>query len=139
MSAILIDGALVAGYQALALGLSTGFEGDKFIPPTAGADWAEVFIMPTGTEVASLGVGGMDQHKGFMQINFSTAPGKGKAGLLAYFQAVSNYFVAGKTLNNGGQDVKIEGTSRANIREVDGWLKIAVTVNWNAYTIRPAI
>jgi hypothetical protein len=134
-----MDGALMAGYNALALGLPTGLEGEQFIPPESGADWAKVTIVPTGKEVASLGVGGMDQQKGFMQITFSTQPGKGKAGLLAFYQAVENYFVAGKTLTNGTQDVKIEGTSRANITEKDGWLKLATTVNWNAYITRPAI
>lgn len=138
MSIANMDGALIAGYVAIGQGLSTAYEGANFTPP-ASADWAAVTIVPADTSPATLGVGGEDGHVGFMQIDYNIKPGAGRAALLTYAQAAMTAFPAGKSFVRSGQYVTIESASRSNIRQVDGWLRISVTVNWIARTTRPEI
>lgn len=138
MSLVDIDGALVQGYLDMSLGLSTAYEGRQF-EPTAATNWAAVFIVPASTTVDSLGAGGMDLHTGFMQIDFNIPPDKGRAQLITYAQACRAQFVAGKGFSRNSQYVRIVSTERSQIRRVDAWMRISVTVNWEAETIRPEI
>lgn len=138
MSLIDIDGALIQGYIDIGQALPTAYEGADFKPPS-NAPWASVFIIPADSPPATLGAGGMDEHIGFMQIDYNTPAGAGRAGLIAYAQAVRNQFVAGKTFTRNSQTVTVDSVDRSNIRHVDGWLRISLTINWTARTIRPEI
>lgn len=139
MAFVDIDGALIQAYINLGLGLPTAYEGQEFDPPNDFSDWAQVRSLPAGTEVASLGVNGIDRHTGILDIQFATAPGKGTSALLGYAEAIRNEFVAGKDYTLNGQVVKSEGVDRSQIIEVDGWLRITASVKWVADTIRPII
>ena len=139
MSMILIDGALIQGYVDLAMGLSTAYEGEEFAPPTDGSDWAALFIVPAVIDFNSLGVNGTDLHTGFMQIDFNVPHGKGRAALIGYAQTIRDEFTGGKTYTKSTQNVRITNTERSSVREEDGWMRLSVTVNWEAETIRPAI
>lgn len=137
MSLLSIDGALIQAYLDLCLDLPTAYEGVHFKPPES--DWAAVFIVPASSDPATLGVNGSDRHTGFMQIDFNTEQGSGRATLIDYAQTVRDAFVAGKWFTQDGQNVRITSVSRTNIREVDGWMRLTVTVNFEADTIRPEI
>lgn len=139
MTLIQIDGALIQGYKDLSLGLPTSWEGEDFTPPINGDSWAEVTIEPLAIDVASLGVNGMDDHTGSMTIDFNVKPGDGRAELVGYCQAVRDGFTAGEWLNQAGQGVYIESVDRSIISSVGDWLRVSVTVNWLAQTIRPPI
>ena len=139
MSLINIDGALIAAYVGLSMGLDTAYEGEEFTPPKDGSDWAAVFIIPAVTDFNSLGVNGTDLHEGLMQIDFNTKHGSGRAPLIAYCQTIMDEFVGGKGYTRSGQSTRITNTERSPIREVDGWMRVSVTVNWEAETTRPTI
>lgn len=139
MALIDIDGALITGYINIGLGLSTAYEGEEFTPPTDGSDWAAVFILPATSEPTSMGVGGMDEHTGIMQVDFSTKHGTGRATLLGYVQSMRDEFVVGKGYTRNSQAVEITSVERSPVREIDGWMRVSVSVNWLARTIRPAI
>ena len=139
MSMIDIDGALIQAYIDLGLGLATAYEGEHFKPPTNGADWARLFIVPADSSPATLGVNGEDFHTGFMQVDFNTELGNGRAALIAYAQAMRDEFVAGKGYTRDSQNVRVVSTQRSSIREVDGYLRLSVTVFFEAATIRPEI
>ena len=140
MTALNIDGALIAGYVALGLGLSTAYEGEDFTPPTsASAKWAAVFIVPAVTDFFTLGSNGEDLHTGFMQIDFNVKHGTGRAVLVGYYDAVRAAFIGGKAFTQSSQSVQITSVERSPIREEGGWMRLSVTVNWQAETIRPTI
>jgi hypothetical protein len=141
MSMLDIDGALIQGYIDMALSLETAYENaeNTSIPPTDGTDWAAVFIVPALIDFNSLGVNGTDLHEGFMQIDFNTKHGTGRATLLGYAQACRDEFVGGKGYTKNAQNVRITNTERSPIRTADGWTRLSVTVNWEAETIRPTI
>lgn len=138
MSLINIDGALIQAYIDIGQALSTAYEGAEFKPPS-NTDWAAVFIVPASTAPSSSWISGDDEHLGFMQIDYNTRPGKGRASLIAYAQQALDQFVAGKSFTRSSQYVTIESASRSQIREVDGYLRVSVTINWIARTTRPEI
>ncbi len=139
MSLINIDTALIQAYISLAMGLSTAYEGEHFEPPTDGSAWASVFIVPSIIDVGSLGAGGQDHHRGFMQIDFNVKHGTGRATLVGYAQTLRTAFITGKTYTSNSQNVQITSVDRSGVREIDGWMRISVTINWIAATARPAI
>lgn len=137
MALIDIDGALIQAYVDLAIGLDTAYENVAFTPPDDGSDWAKVSIVPAVVDYASLGSGGQDLHEGFMQIDFKTPHGKGRAGLVAYAQTIIDEFVGGKSYTQNSQNVRIDTVDRSQIVEEDGFMSISITVNWDSIVIRP--
>lgn len=134
-----IDGALIQGYMDLELNLPTAYENDSFTPPDDGSDWAAASIVPSVIDFHSLGDGGTDLHRGFMQLDFYTKNGSGAANLLDYADAVLAGLWGGKGLSKNGQNVLIDTVDRTPIDQVDGWTHIAMTVNWQAEMQRPTV
>lgn len=139
MTAQQIDTALLQALEDLALGIPIAWPNEDFDPPSDGSDWATANQLPAPTEAASTGVGGWDRQLGILQIDFNTKPGTGTATLLGYVQAALDEYVAGKNYSSGGQTVKVLQAYRSQILETDGWTRVAVSVSWQALTIRPAI
>lgn len=139
MALIDIDGALIQAYVDLGLGLDTAYEGQEFTPPDDGSDWAAVFILPATSDFFTLGENGEDQHLGLMQIDFNTPHGKGREALVDYAEQIRAEFIGGKGYIRNSQRVRIDTVERTAVIEVDGWMRISVSVNWEATTIRPAI
>ena len=144
MALIDIDGALIQAYIDIGLGIETAYENVEFTPPTDGSAWAAVFIVPAVTDFNSLGVNGTDLHTGFMQVDFSVPHGKGRSDLLSYAQSIYDEFTGGKGYTLNSQNVRIGSdggptVERSSVREVDGWMRISMSVHWQAETIRPTI
>lgn len=139
MSEIKINAALVSGLTAAALGISTANEGKNFTPPVVSVPWAAWFNLPAGTDVASLGAGGMDETVGVFQVDLNYPLNDGTANILAAVQKLRDYFVAGRRLVNQGQCVRVERVTRNNIRPVNGWQQINVSIYYSANTIRPEV
>lgn len=144
MSEIKINAALVSGLTATALGLPTANEGKNFTPPSVSLPWAAWFNMPAGTDVASLGQGGMDETTGVFQVDLNYPLNDGTGNILAAVQKLRDYFVAGRRLVYQGQCVKIglDGGlvfQRSNLRPVNGWQQINVSIYYSANTIRPEV
>ena len=139
MALIDIDGALIQAYIDIGLGLETAYENVEFTPPTDGSAWVAVFIVPAVTDFNSLGVNGTDLHEGFMQIDFNVPHGTGRATLLGYAESLRNEFVGGKAYTLNSQNTRITTVERSSVREVDGWMRLSMTVNWEAETVRPTI
>lgn len=138
MSLINIDGALIQAYKGVAPAIPYGIEGRKFKQPAQG-NWAFLTINPaTSGPVTNFDMG-QDLHTGYLQIDFNTEPGKGRAALIGYAQAMMDQFVAGKGFTRGGQVVVINRTERSPITLVDEWLRLTVTVFYEAATTRPEI
>ena len=138
MALIDIEGSLIQAYIDLSLGLDTAYEGEEFTPPKD-ADWAAIFILPATSDFNSLGVNGTDLHTGIMQIDFSVPHGEGRAGLLGYAQSIRDEYVGGKAYTLNSQRTRITEVERSSVREVDGFMRISMSVNFEAETVRPTI
>lgn len=143
MSESSIDRALeVAAVAALGPAFTgkTSFEGFPFTPPTTGT-WAQLTNLRAGADVASLGVGGMDEHVGVYQIDVSVPEvgGNPRAVLLGHADTLRAYFVTGRRFTHNTQGVRITRADASQIRRVDGWQRISVSVTYSAFTVRPEV
>lgn len=139
MSEIRINAALVAGLTATALGIPIANEGKNFTPPAVTLPWAAWFNLPADTDSASLGVGGMDETVGLFQVDLNYPLNDGTGNILAAVQKLRDYFVAGRRLVYQGQCVKVDRVTRNNLRPVNGWQQINVSIYYSANTIRPEV
>lgn len=137
MSQLSIQNALVGAYIDGGLGIDTAYEGMQFKPGENA--WASVFMLPAGAGPATLGVGGEDEHTGIMQIDINVRQGFGTAQMLELSQQVLDVFVSGRRFTCDNQSVLIASASRNPIRNIDGWLRGGVSVNWLARTTRPEV
>ena len=143
MSEFRIDRALESA-AAVALGPSfTGriaTEGNPFTKPAAGV-WAQITNLRAGADVASLGVGGMDDHTGVLQIDLTVPANSAnpRGVLLGHADRLRAYFVAGRPLNFQGQTVRVRSASVSPMRLVDTDQRVSVSVTYTALTIRPEI
>jgi len=139
MSEVNINAALVQGLVAASLGLPTGPEGKDFSPPATSSPWCAWFNIPASTDVASLGAGGIDETIGIFQVDLNYPLNTGTAGILAAVQKLRDYFVAGRRLVYLTQCVKVERVTRNNLRSVNGWQQINVSIYYTANTTRPEV
>lgn len=114
-------------------------ETQTFAPPATG-EWAQLTHLPAGADVASLGVNGMDEHVGVYQIDVSVPEtgGNPRAALLSHADRIRAHFVAGRQFAHLTQGVRVRSASRSQIRRVDGWQRISVSVTYSAFSIRPS-
>jgi hypothetical protein len=115
-------------------------EGFPFTPPSSGP-WAQFFNLPASAGVATLGVGGQDDHVGVFQIDVNV-PESGqnpRGALLGHADALRAYFVAGRRLTHSTQTVRVVRAERSQIRRVDGWQRVSVSVTYSAFTTRPEV
>jgi hypothetical protein len=129
MSAKKINAALVAAYRAAMPGLinATAYEGAAFTP-TVGSKWAQLTNLRAGDDPATLGIGGQDEASGVFQIDISVAENTGTAALLTDADTLKAYFVGGRTFTYESQCVHVRKADVSQIRRVDGWLRISVSV-----------
>ena len=143
MSEFRIDRALESA-AAAALGsdftarIST--EGNPFTAPATGV-WAKLTNLRAGADVASLGVGGMDDHTGVLQIDLNVPANSAnpRGVLLPIADRLRAYFVAGRALTFQGQTVRVRSASVSSMRLVDTDQRVSVSVSYTALTFRPEI
>lgn len=112
------------------------FPNIKFVPPTD-KPWAKLSFVPIQPVVASLGAGGTDEQKGFLQIDLNYAQGSGEKEALAKFEAVRNLFTAGRRFAYSSQEVIVLSCGCAQGRIVDGFFRLSITVQFYAHVTRP--
>lgn len=96
--------------------------------PAGLTKWASVFFVPNTPEPVTLGVNGDDRQTGFLQIDLSIPQGTGSGVMRAWTDASRQTFVAGKTLTESGQIVRIISAGWTAGRNVDNWYRKSLTV-----------
>lgn len=141
MSETNINAALVtAAVAALGAGYANriAYEARDFTPPASGK-WAAIYNLRAGTSVASLGVGGQDDHDGVLQIDLSVPENSGTETLLTDADAMRAYFIGGRHLIYSGQCVVVRRCDVSPIRQVDGYLRISASVTYQSRSTRPTL
>ena len=78
----------------------------------------------------------MDGNTGFLQIDLNYPINAGAGAIVSKADAVAQYFKAGTRLAYGGQQVQIQSCGRSQGRQVDGFYRVSMTINWTAYVPR---
>ena len=134
MSLKKINSALVSAYLAAYPSVPTSYEGVAFTPPQG--KWAQVTNLPAGGDVVTLGTGGEDEIAGVFQIDVNVTEGTGTSVLLADLDTLKNYFIAGRWLTYQGQNVLVRKAEPSQIRRVDGWQRISLSVFYTSRQTR---
>lgn len=129
-----IQAALVAAYQDVD-DLPTAYEGFDFTPPDS--PWNAVFNLRSSVAVASLGVGGQDEHAGVFQIDINEPLDTGTGALLEKADAYRERFPAGARLPIADGCVDVTNTNTSPLRRDGAWLRVSVSVFYIARINRP--
>lgn len=130
-----IRSALMQAVLDANLGLPLGGCNMPFEQP-ADAPWAYVHLLPSSTRGASLGPTGLDQHQGVLQVDINVLPGSGEEFIIEKCDVIASNFTTGKPLVYNAQEVTVRSCSRSKGRNVDGWYRISLSIEWYAQTPR---
>lgn len=98
--------------------------------------WLQLSNMRAQSSPVTLGDVGEDNHPGFLQIDCNYPQNKGSKQVLAKADEFAAFFTAGRSLSYNAQAVKVLSCSVGPGRDVGGYYRVSVTVNYYARTTR---
>jgi hypothetical protein len=104
--------------------------GPKIQP--AGMPYAEVFHLPAGTFVDTLGQHGSDVTPGITQVDLYFALETGNNAAAAAVDTFRSSFTASTWLSNSGQAVLVRSCGPGPARKDGSYYKSIVTIEWEA-------
>ena len=124
-----IPSALIARYRSGAFFTDalTAYPNATFTKPTASVAWASVFVIPATT--APLSIRDSDEMAGVFQIDLNYPINSGAGGAQAKADAIRAHFKRGTVLSG----VELGTVSVANLGPVDGWFRVAVSINYRSF------
>lgn len=130
-----VKDALITAVVSSLGGIPTEHENAHFEKPT-NAKWAQIFFVPSQPAVFTLGVGGLDEYTGFVQVSMRYPEGTGTHESDQDVEVFRQAFVAGTQLVFNGQAVKIRSCGRNQGRLQDNWFLVVTTIYWWALVPR---
>jgi hypothetical protein len=127
---ILVQAVLDSG-----LGLPIAWPNLPFLSkPANGGPWANVNIIPIddGVRAVTLGLQGEDQHLGLLQIDVNYPMRQGEASQLGKMDTLATFFRGGAPFEFGQARLWIRAVARTRGREVDGFWRMTLTIDWMA-------
>lgn len=137
-----VQSALISRLSGFLNGLQVGYPNKAMSDkpkPKGSNKWAQISFVPnTPGEGAKseLGNSGRDFATGFLQVDMNYAPNTGDGAARDDFEAIRALFPKGSSIAHDGQSVSIKSTGRTQGRDVDGWYRVSVTINWYAQVPR---
>lgn len=122
-----INGALSAAVQGCGLAYPVAWEGRTFSPPS-NTPWLAVWLLPAYTDALQT----VDKHGGLLQVDINHPLNAGAPKLLQDADMLLRHFASGKRFQSGAQAVTVRQRSASGIRQVDGWLRVSVSVTYRA-------
>lgn len=92
--------------------------------------WFKLSNLRAQSNVATMGSKGEDNHPGVFQIDINYPKNLGEGPLLQKADELVKLFPAGSSFTSGGQAVKLTGTSVSPTREVKGFLRVSLSLNY---------
>lgn len=132
-----IEQALINGFVGQTLGYPTSYPNAAITDESkAGNAWLSVAVLPAESDGITLGDAGEDNNPGVLQVDVNVPIGSGTALQLTILDQLATAFKAGATLQFSGQRVTLRGSSITGPREVGGFSKRSLSVNYYARTTR---
>ena len=107
------------------------WENRKFKPPV-GSLWSSVFYVPNIPEGRTVGVGGIDEINGFIQIDFNIGEDTGDGEINDWEDKARIYFTTGRSFTYDGQNVLVISSGLGQGRTVDNNFRKSLTVAFKA-------
>ena len=124
-----IPSALISRYRSGAFFTDalTAYPNAAFTKPTASTAWASVFVIPATT--APLSIRDSDEMAGVFQIDLNYPINSGAGAIQAKADAIRAHFTRGTVLSG----VEVGTVSVATLGPVDGWYRVAVSINYRSF------
>jgi hypothetical protein len=100
--------------------------------PTLGVQHWQVYLSPRMTSPASMGISGLTEHRGIVQVNVRTPISEGPSAAVAQADRLATYFRRGISL--GAAQIRIVGVSRGSILIDKAWATLPVTIQWRCHS-----
>jgi hypothetical protein len=101
--------------------------------------WAAVFYVPNNPVGRTVGVGGIDEANGFMQIDLSIPTDSGDEQMNDWYDKARLYFVAGRSFLFNTQNVLVISSGMTQGRVIDNNYRKSLTVFFTAQVKRPIL
>lgn len=99
--------------------------------------WLNLHHMRAASNVATLGAGGQDNHKGLLQVDVNVPMNQGSKEALEKADEIASYYTAGKRLSTGEVPrVVVVNTTISTGRETGQFYRVSVTMEYYARTKR---
>lgn len=108
------------------------------ITDTAAIDgfWFKLSNLRAESNVVTLGDKGEDNHPGIYQIDVSLPASQGEGPLLQKADELVKLFPAGTSFTSAGEAVKLTRTSVSPTREVNGFLRVSLSLFYYSRSTR---
>ncbi len=138
MNATDIEEALRQTFLAAipAAAAACSFENQPF-DPKGKSVWFEFHFMPNKPEVATLGLGGQDEHTGIAQIDIHVPQGSGRQSAKAYIESLRSVFTPSLPLVYNSGVVTIRACGQVPGGVAANSYRFSVSITWEARTSRP--
>ena len=114
------------------------WENRKFEPPITEL-WSSVFYVPNNPTGRTVGVGGIDEANGFIQIDLNIPTDSGDEQMNDWEDKARVYFVAGRSFLYAGQSVLVISSGMTQGRVIDNNYRKSLTVFFTAQVKRPIL
>lgn len=131
-----IEKALTQSVKALALNFPISYPNMELKDADKGDTWIGVSVLTASTNVATLGDKGEDNNPGVLQIDVNVAKSTGSGKQLEILDQIATAYPAGRPLQFQGQSVTVMSSSISPIRNVGGFAKRSISINYYARTVR---
>lgn len=124
-----IPSALIARYRSGAFFTDalTAYPNAAFAKPSPSVAWASVFVIPA--TAAALSIRDSDEMAGVFQIDLNYPLNGGAGAVQSKADAIRAHFKRGTVLTG----VEVGTVSIANLGPVDGWYRVAVSINYRSF------
>lgn len=100
---------------------------------TAGTGFYRSTLLPSQTQIATLGVNGYDKLNGMYQIDVFVKIGTGATAANTKADTIMAAFIKGNYLSDVSIDVLVENKWRLPARTLQNFYQIPVIVQWSVY------
>lgn len=109
----------------------TAYPNDGFDPANI-SDYNEIHIIPSQSQQASFGTGGLDKESGVFQITLNCKVGSLDGPILARARAIKSYYQQNNILTYSAITVNIKTITIGQGYKSDNWYKVPVSINYES-------
>lgn len=137
MSIVKVRNALAQAFKVGAFFADdkVAWENLAFTPPK-NAPWSAFWFFPGKPIVGSLGAGGADEWRGFVQVDLNYPQNDGVLDIGTKAVAIGIVFKAGARFAYSGQEVVILSCGCSEGRIVNNYYKVSITIQFYAHITR---
>lgn len=127
-----IYNAVMSGVNSAVTGIPVDWENINYGPDFS-SPFCKVDLLPHSAEPASIGLLGLNEHRGTILLTLHYPRGTGPSAPLAKLDAIAGSLHRGVTLSSGTAEVRLESTWRLPPAYDKAWAKFPLQIRWRCH------